>query len=536
MKTLKKFLCIILACVMVFSVSACSDDANNPEDQIINYNIVNEPVTLDPQIANDSGARLVIMNIFEGLVRVDADGNAVPGVAENWDISENGTLYTFHLRSNAKWNDGTDVTAYDFVFGIKRSLDPKTSSPTASTLYCIKNAENISKGFADISNLGINATDSHTLTIKLEHSYAEFLKILATPPAMPCNQKFFDSTAGQYGRDDDMILSNGAFYVRNSGWSHGEYIYLRKNSDYGGNDEPIPAGVNITIDSSPENVSQAISDGKIDCYALPGNEVSKAQELGFNLTSFRDTIWGISFNTQDDILKNKDVRCGLLSSLDRNYVLESIPENCVTASDIIPETAKYGDSSYRSAVGSNFYLKQSDSAKATLQNGLKTLQADSFPKIKILCTDDQATQSIVNNIIETWNKLTGSYVNKNPVSRSELDDIIASGDYQIVIAPLTVDGERPLDTLELFSSKSTDNIAKLSDSVYDGYIDKIKNLSDALSLKTTIEAEKYLNDNGIFYPLYLENRYYASAKNVTGIIFHPYGAEADFFYAKKTQD
>lgn len=519
---------------MIFSISACSDDENNPENQIINYNIVNEPVTLDPQIANDSGARLIIMNIFEGLVRIDADGNVVPGVAENWETEKNGTLYTFHLRNNAKWNDGTEVTADDFVFGIKRSLNPTTQSTTASTLYCIKNAENVAKGFADISTLGINALDKYTLTIELEHSYADFLKLLATPPAMPCNQKFFDSTAGQYGRDDDMILSNGAFYVRNSGWSHGEYIYLRQNTNYGGQDTPILAGVNITIDSSPENVAQAISDGTIDCYALPGNEVSKAQELEFNLTSFCDTTWGISFNTQDDTLKNTDVRCGLLSALDRDYVLKSIPENCIKASDIISESAKYGDGSYRSAAGGNFYLKQSDNAKATLQRGLKALKADGFPKITILCTDDKATQSIVNNIIETWNKLTGSYVNKKPVSRSELNDIIYYGDYQVVIAPLTVDGESPLDTLELFSSENTDNIAKLSDSIYDGYINQIKNVSDALSLKTTIEAEKYLNDNGIFYPLYLENRYYASAKNVTGIIFHPYGAEADFFYAKKT--
>ena len=530
---MKKILCLFFSCFILFSLCACSDSDDEPENQIISYNIDNEPVTLDPQIANDSGARLVILNIFEGLVRLDANGSAVPGVAERWDISNDGTVYTFYLRNDACWNDGTAVTADDFVFGITRALLPGTQSPTASTLFCIENAEEVYNGIISSDSLGIKALDEHTLKIQLEYSYSEFLELLATPPAMPCNEDFFEQSAGQYGRDDDMILSNGAFYVRSSSWSHDEYIYLRKNSYYSGQDTPVPAGVNITIGETFEDVCQSISDGTIDCYSLPNNQVSEAQELGFNMSSFGDTVWGIAFNTQNEALQNKNIRCGLLSSLDRNFILETIPENCTTVSDIIPDGAKINGESYRSLVEDDLYIKYSDNAKVTLQKGLSQLKLDSLPKLTILCTDDEATQSIVNNIIETWNKLTGNYINKNPVTRSELDNYIESGNYQIVIAPLTVDGDSPVDTLEIFKSTNSNNIAKLSDSTYDNYINTITKQPDISALDTILEAEKYINDNGIFYPLYIENRYYASAENVTGIIFHPYGAEADFFYATK---
>lgn len=533
MKRIKKLFCLILVCVIAVSLCSCSDSDNDPENQIIYYNIDNEPITLDPQIADDSGARLIILNIFEGLVRIDGNGSAVPGVAETWEKSDDDTVYTFHLRSDACWNDGTPVTADDFVFGITRTLLPDTGSSTASTLFCIKNAEEVHNGTLPSTSLGIKAVDKHTLTIELEYSYDGFLKLLATAPTMPCNKTFFENSAGRYGRDDDMILSNGAFYVRDSSWSHNEYIYLRRNSYYAGEDTPVPLGVNITIGEDTDNVCQAITDGQIDCYAIPNDEVSKAYELGFNMTSFGDTVWGIVFNTRTDTLNNSNIRCGLLSSLDRSFVLDSIPENCTAASDIVPHSAVIDGVSYRSLAGESFYIGYSDKASDILQKGLKELKTDTVSNLTVLCTDDSATRSIVNNIIETWNKFTGKYINKNPVSRSELNDCIYSGDYQVAVAPLAIDGDSPLDTLELFSGSDSKNISGFSDDIYDGYINLIRSNPDSSSLDTMVKAEKYINDNGVFYPLYLESRYYASASNVTGIIFHAYGAEADFFYATK---
>ncbi len=532
---MKKLFNIILSMVLLTSFCACDRDAELPEDQIIYYNTDSEPVTLDPQIANDASARLIIMNVFEGLIRIDGENNAVPGAAESWEISKDRLMYTFYLRDGLRWNDGTTLTAYDFIYGIQRTLMPETSSPTATTLYCIKNAEKINTGKTDIANLGVFAENDRTIIFQLEYPDSDFLQLLATAPTMPCNKEFFEKTAGQYGREDDKLLCNGAFYIREDGWSHDEYIYLRKNQEYTGEEEPVPAGVNITIGQTPDDVCTAINDGVIDCGAITSADTERAESLNFNLTSFGDTVWGISFNNTDELFKSEDIRRGLLSALDRDYILKKIPDNCIVTGNIIPESALLDEKKYRELVG-NVKFNSTEFPDKLLAKGLRNVGLDSITNITILCPDDDKTQIFVNNIIETWNKLTGGYFNKKPVPVSELKDRISDGNFEIAIAPLTIQGNTPVNTLELFESTCKYNIAAYSSTEYDDTVERIKKNQVAAEADNIKTVEQSLLDSGIFYPLYIENRYYASAANVMGIIFHPFGAEVDFFHATKTAE
>ena len=532
MNRLKKITALLLAVMMCLGFCSCTEKEEKPEDQIILYRVDSEPDTLDPQIANDASAQLIIMNIFEGLVRLDENNDAVPGAAESWEISGDDLMYTFHLRENLKWNDGSALTAEDFVYGIRRAVQPQTASPTASTLFCIKNAESINKGKSDIDMLGVFAHDDNTLVIQLEYPDSDLLNLLATPPAMPCSKAFFEKAAGQYGRTDEKILSNGAFYIREDGWAHDEYVYLRKNENYVGKDQPIPAGVNITIGETDTDICNAISSGETDCGAVSAAQANQAEKLGFHLKGFGDTIWGISFNTKDTVLQNSKIRNSLLSALDRDFILKELPENCTSSANIIPDSAELDGKQYRKLAGNVTYVPSEKAAKL-LAEGLEESELTTLSKITIVCSGDEKTQSFVNNIIQTWNDFTGGYFNKKPVALSELKDTAAGENYQIIIAPLTIQGNTPLSTLELFESTSRYNTASLISGTYDNFVGQIRTNLTAESAGTIKEAERYLLDEGIFYPLYVENRYYASAGNVTGIIFHPYGAEVDFFYAKK---
>ncbi len=536
MKPVKLLFSLMMCASLVFSLAACKEKKAVPEDEILCYNITYEPDTLDPQIANDSASRLIIRNIFEGLVRLDENETPCAGVAEFWNVSNHEMTYTFYLRDNAHWQNGDRVTAENFRYGLCRAIMPSTGSPTASTLFCIKNADRINRGELPLSELGVKALDATTLKIELEYPDSDFLTLMASPPAMPCHQQFFEETAGQYGREADKLLSNGAFYIRSSGWEHDKSINLRKNPEYGGKDVPVPAGVNIVIGESPANVCDAILSEELDCYALPGSEVARAQENALNLTSFGDTVWGIAFNTQNEVLAHSEIRRALLSALDRNYLLSSLPDGCTAGDDLIPASARMNGASYREQAGSGFSIAYSSTAKADLQKAMTKLKIDELPKMTILCTNDEATQKIVNNMIETWNKVTGSYLNKNPVSLAELKDDVSDGSFRVVVAPLTAGGDDPINTLSLFTSDSSYNPAQLHDTAYDEMVGKLMLLPEQNALYATIEAEKYLQSNGVFYPLYTESRYYAAAPNVTGIIFHPYGGEVDFFYATKTRD
>lgn len=528
----KKILCLILTVCIIIMLPSCKKDKETPEDQLIYYYIDNEPVTLDPQIANDAGARLIIMNTFEGLIRIDGHNNIVEGAAESWEISADKMMYTFHLRNGLKWNDGTTLTASDFIYGIQRALMPETASPTARMLYCVKNAEKVHLGEKELSSLGIFAKGNDTIIFQLEYPDSDFLQVLSMPPAMPCHREFFEKTAGQYGRDADKLLCNGAFYIRKNGWQHDEYIYLRKNDEYTGADTPVPAGVNFTIGNTPDSMFSAIESGAADCGAITSADIDKAQSLGFHLTGFGDTVVGISFNTTDELLQNKKIRCALLSALDRSFILQKIPDHCIATENFIPDSATLDGKSYRQLAG-NVTFASEKAPTILLNQGMKELSVNAVTNITILCTDDDKTQNLVNNIIETWNRLTGGYFNKKPVPLSELKDRIASGRYEAVIAPLMIEGNSPLNALEAFSSSSKYNPASYSSEEYEEVLNQIRKNLTATEVEKIRNAESFLLNNGLFYPLYIENRYYASAANVTRIIFHPYGAEADFFYATK---
>ncbi len=528
---MKKIKMIWLLCLTAAVMVSCTDGKTSPEHQTIFYSISSEPVTLDPQIADDNASRLVIMNIFEGLVRIDGNEAPVCGAADRWESNAQNTEYVFHIRENACWQDGSPLTAQDFLYGFQRAFLPATASPTADTLFCIKNARQIQEGTLEMSALGVRAEDEHTLRITLDFPEPQFLSLLATPPAMPCKKAFFETTGGQYGREDDRILSNGAFVVAENGWKHDRVIRLQKNTAYVGQHLPVPQGVHITIADLPDSAADAILSHQLDCSSLESRELSEAQAHGFHLTAYKDTVWGIAFNVQ--VFRNAAVRLALLHALDRKEIVSNLPESCEAFADIVPDTARCGGLAYRSFVGSELGVAFSDNAREEWQKALASMDTEESPALNILCTDEAEIRPVVNNIICAWNKITGRVVNKTPVPREELHQKIADGDYGIVIAPLRSDSEDPADLLRVFSSGSPDNMAHLSDTTYDSLLDQIEKLHGTSAINTMVKAEKYLHEHGIFYPLYTENRYYASAPEVTGIIFHPYGAEADFSLARK---
>ncbi len=528
----RKIVPLLLCCIMIFSSAGCQSASKTPYDQIIVYSIPDEPDSLDPQIAETSSEQLIVMNIFEGLVRQDTDGSIIPGMAENWTVSDDQTVYTFTLRQEICWCNGDSVTADDCRYGIERALNPDTGSKSADALYAIKNAEAVRKGKLPLSSLGVYTSDNRIIFV-LAYPDPDFLLSLTSSAAMPCQKAFFTASGGQYGREADKLLSNGPFYIRSSDWTHGDRVCLRRNPYYHGIHKPIPAGVSITVGQSPANVCQSIAEGSIDCYRLPVGELAQARQNHLRLTAFGETVWGISFNCRHETLKYEEIRHALLSSLNRSFILQNVPESCTAAENIIPDTARINGVSYRSQVSESLSIPYSDTAKQDLQTAMKKVSVTHLPKLTILCSDDEGTQTIVNNIIQSWNELTGHYVNKIPVSAAELNDKILSGEYEVVIAPLTPENNRPESILSAFTSDSRYNTAQLTDSYYDGLISKIRSSSAPQVLSKIIQAEKYLSDKGIFYPLYTETCYYVTAENVSGIIFRPRHQGIDFFFAQK---
>ena len=163
---MKKYLLVLLVIPFLFSCN--KKEGKNNENRMVNLSIIAPIRSLDPRISNESPCTHVITMLFEGLMRLGPHGDILPGVAESVDISDDQCTYTFHLRDSL-WSNGDTVTAYDFEYAWKKSVDPKTAQNGAVTFYAIKNVEACLTKKATIDDVGIQALDDYTLEVKLEH-------------------------------------------------------------------------------------------------------------------------------------------------------------------------------------------------------------------------------------------------------------------------------------------------------------------------------------------------------------------------------
>ena len=173
------------------------------------------PETLDPQKTGTAIEGYIVHDLYEGLVTHSAAAEIIPGVAKSWEISADGTIYTFHFRDDAKWSNGEPVTAGDFVFSFHRLLAPRTAAVYASLYYPIRNAKAVNSGALDPSELGVRALDDKTLEITLEALTPYFIEVLAQPTAVPV----YPPSVKKYGEGfvkPGKMVSNGAYRLESA--------------------------------------------------------------------------------------------------------------------------------------------------------------------------------------------------------------------------------------------------------------------------------------------------------------------------------
>ena len=263
---LKKLFSLAVCLTLLLAFSACSEQRPANADKEIFYALPAEPATLDPQVASDEASLVVIEALFEGLVRLDEDGEPYPGVAESWSANADATVFTFTLREDACWSDITSeeapeaVTADDFVFAFRRAIDPATNSPNASQLFCIKNAQEIYTGELPVEELGVTADGAHTLIVELAYSLPEFPAVTASAVFMPCNEAFLIQQTGVTGWNAKYVLGNGPFeFSGYYAWEHDAYLSLSRSSVYAGETEVLPASLYFYAGDGSVDISDPVA-------------------------------------------------------------------------------------------------------------------------------------------------------------------------------------------------------------------------------------------------------------------------------------
>ena len=206
-----------------------TDGSDAREPDILRRSNSGEPGTLDPHQGSSTAELIIINDLFTGLLTRDAHGRVVPGAATDYTVSADGLTWTFTLRNDLKWSDGTPMSSADFLYSFRRSVDPATASPTASLLYPIRNARAVNSGEMTPDALGVFAPEARMLTIELERPIPYFDRLLLVPAALPVPEHAISKFGRSWSRPPNAV-SNGAFVLTQ--WTPRVHVQVERNMHF----------------------------------------------------------------------------------------------------------------------------------------------------------------------------------------------------------------------------------------------------------------------------------------------------------------
>ncbi len=424
-----------------------------------------EPETLDPALITGQPEGRIANALFEGLVAFNAQGRPEPGVAERWDISEDGRVYTFHLRADARWSNGDPVTAHDFVASWQRTLSPETGSDYASQLHYLVNAKAFNEGkLKDFAQVGVKALDARTLEVRLTHPTAFFLDLCAFITLAPVHLPSVTQHGDGWTKPGNLV-GNGAYALAQ--WRINHRIRLQKNPHYWNR-----AAVALeTIDCLPiSNANTALnfySTGQADLMMDKGliptqllMELKKRPD--FHAAPFLGSYF-IRFNCTKPPFNDARVRRAFGLVLDRNHLVEKITRAGERpAASLVPP----GTGGYEPPPGPGRDL---ETARALLAEAGYPGGAG-FPRVSYLYSEGELNESLAIEMQAMFREGLGVQID---LQRQEWKAYLRSMSdlsYDLCRATWVADYNDPNTFLSLFITNDGNNRTGWSNAEYDALI------------------------------------------------------------------
>ena len=525
---IKKILSIFIATVMLLTCFAGCKKENT--DTYFACAINEMPLHFDPQIASNTGERIVAVNVFDGLFKLDENGEARKCAVKDYKVSADGLIYTFYLREDMEYYVSSEaenlleekqatiegkVTAEDFVFGITRGVLPETNAPDFALLSCIKNAESIHDGIMTADNLGVRAVSDYVLEITLEQKQAEFLYALTQPISFPCDEEFFDLTGGRYGLDEQYIISNGSFYL--SDIKDEESVRFSKNEEYAGGFTAIPTSVRLYVNTNEIDIAKKVDDETYDFGFFSTDEA--IDELGRKVTKtdLENITTALVFNMKNETLQNIKLRTGLLSSIDTSSVVENPAKNLV---------ASHYDLSGDKVERLSYNI---ENARKNMISAFDELKIETLT-VNILCTEKY--EPVAKAIVSCWQTNIGVELNGTitVAEEKDFDSKIASGEFDTAIYNITVDSDRSVNFLSVFTTDNEKNVMGYSSDEYNRIVADLRN--NPTKAKASY-CESYLLKNAVLLPVQFEATVFAVAKGSSGVYFAGDSSNIYFYKGQK---
>ena len=554
MKKVNKCIALLLTAAMALGLTACG--GSSASGNTINVMLSTNVMSLDTNLATDGDSFEVIADCIDGLTQMDAEGAAVPAIAESWDVSDDGCTYTFHLR-DTKWSNGTPVTAADFEYAWKLAMTANVEYNYMfdSSVGAIKNADNILYEGGDPETLGVKALDDKTLQVELEVPVSFFPSLMYFPTFYPINQAFYEGLEeGTYGTSPKTFLSNGAFLL--SDYTPGTAsLSLTKNPDYYDADKIKLDGINYQVVGSSDNALTGFKNGTLDIAVVNGDQVASVKgdaELSKNLqVTGAGYMWYLSFsqteNNANGYLANQNLRLAFTNAIDRqalvdNYVMDG---SLATYTCVPPQFAASASTGEDFSADQNRFKDVCDynteAAKQYFEAAKSELGVDSFEFTMIFGNNEgdevtKVAQALKEQIEAT---LDGVTITLAPMTKAERLDKMQNDNYDVALTRWGPDYADPMTYLGMWVTNNANNYGFWSNADYDQLITDCTTgqyVSDYdARWNALFDAEKIVMDEAVIAPLYTKANANLINTSVTGVEFHPVAINRAYKNATKAK-
>ena len=540
MKKFNKCVAAFVIAAMAVGLIGCggASSAGNTISVMLSTNVM----SLDTNLATDGDSFEVIADCIDGLTQMDADGSAVPALAESWDVSDDGCTYTFHLR-DTKWSNGTPVTAADFEYAWKLAMTANVEYNYMfdSSVGAVKNADNILYEGGDPDTLGVKAVDDKTLEVQLEVPVSYFPSLMYFPTFYPINQAFYESLEdGTYGTSPKTFLSNGAFLL--SEYTPGTAsLSLTKNPDYWDAARVKLDGINYQVVGSSDNALTGFKNGTLDLAVVNGDQVASVKgdaDLSSKLqVTGAGYMWYLSFsqteNNANGYLANANLRLAFTNAIDR----QSMVDNYVMDGSLATYTCVPPQFAASASTGKDFSADQErfkdvcsynpEAAKQYYEAAKSELGVDSFSFTMVFGNNEgdevtKVAQALKEQIEGT---LSGVTITLAPMTKAERLDKMQNDDYEIALTRWGPDYADPMTYLGMWVTNNANNYGFWSNADYDQltkdcttgqYVSDYDARWEAL-----FEAEQIVMDEAVIAPLYTKANANLMSPGLSGVEFHP---------------
>jgi oligopeptide transport system substrate-binding protein len=480
---------------------------------------------MDSATTTDEVSFNVLVNVIEGLYRLDENARPVPGQAEKVDISEDGLTYTFTLRDGIKWSNGDPVTSQDFKYAWLKVLNPDTASQYAYIISTfVEGAADYNEGNGDPESVAIEAPDDKTLEVKLVSPAPYWLGLTAFPTYLPQNQKFVEQQGEDYAQSADALIYNGPYILTEMNLTEG--VTMVKSDDYWDKDN---VDIEQAVGKIVKEVDTAVNlhdAGELDITEIGSEYVDEYKDSPDFQQATEFASFYMAFNEELEIFQNANIRKAFQIGYDRAALCYKITnDGNVPATGIVPDgIAGPGDQTFREAEGPTVPEYNPEEAKRLYEQGLKEIGGEA-PTVELLSYDDSVARDTATFLQSQFEDNLGAKIDVKVQPFDRKLELESNGEFQLSYQGWGADYNDPMTFLDLWTTDSPFNTGKYSNERYDQLIKQAKaEVDQDERMQQLEEAEKILveEDAGVA-PMFFEGTSRLIEPFIKDFVYIPYG-------------